>query len=227
MKSSLILAVMVLLSGPVNLCAQIADPTSINFGGVPVGFTSKALNVTFKNTGSTSLTVTESITGPFALPVNKCGRGVKPQTHCNVEVTYTPEALQVDTGTLTFNYSDGQAQGSVSVSLTGYGDSGYPTKSSLKIYPNSVCTPAQITFTMKVSSKDGKIPDGEQVFVSCDSVGWRGQMPFTLTNGEAIWTSEWYGNTHGAAKCWINYDGDTEFAPSQSSEKNLNLDDQC
>ncbi len=229
MKSQSIIATAILLflSALTNLHSQAVDPNSINFGGVPVGYTSKAINVSFKNTGNASLTVTESITGPFAMPVNKCGRGVKPGTHCNVDVTYIPAGLETDTGSLTFNYTDGAGQGSVSVSLSGYGNNGYPTESHLKIYPNSVCTPAQITFTMQVTSKDGKIQDGEQVYVACNWVGWRGQMPFTLTNGEAIWTSTWYGNTHGAAQCWINYDGDSEFAPSQSTEKNINLDDQC
>ncbi len=94
-------------SGPYG----VVSPTTVNFGDVQVGQTSPQQRITLKNTGNAELKITDiSISGNFALPVNKCASGVKPGTHCNVYVTFTPHAVGTETGTLTFTDNVGTAR---------------------------------------------------------------------------------------------------------------------
>ena len=132
MKMVMVVIALVATFGSV-MGAQEVSPPSIDFQQVLVGQTSPQHNVRFKNTGNSDLKVTLSISGPFGIPVNKCGRGVKVGTHCNVFVTYTPKAVETDTGTLTFTDSEGNVE---SVSLTGSGATSVPTQTTLKADPN-------------------------------------------------------------------------------------------
>jgi uncharacterized repeat protein (TIGR03803 family) len=100
----------------------VAFPAALNFGQVPVGQTSPQKLVSLTNTGNSQLTVSGiSISGDFALPINQCADGVKSGTHCNVYVTYTPHALETDTGTLTF--TDNASNSPQTILLTGTGAS--------------------------------------------------------------------------------------------------------
>jgi len=77
------------------------SPTSFDFGPTLVGCTSPQKRISLKNTGDAQLIMdTISISGLIALPVNHCARGVKPATHCDVYVTYSPDRLEADTGSL-------------------------------------------------------------------------------------------------------------------------------
>jgi hypothetical protein len=98
----------------------VVSPTSMNFGQEVVGQTSAPRLVSLENTGESELTISSiSVSGDFALPTNHCAAGVKPLTHCNVYVTFTPQALGTETGTLTFV---GNASNSPqTISLTGTG----------------------------------------------------------------------------------------------------------
>jgi hypothetical protein len=162
-----------------GLEAQEVSPLSIDFEQVLVGQTSPQHDVRFKNTGNSDLTVTLSITGPFGIPVNKCGRGVKAGTHCNVFVTYTPEAVGTDAGTLTFTDSEGNVE---NVSLAGSGATTVPTQTTLKADPNVLCDNCLVTFTSTTMSPSGEVPpDGEQVLFNCyrrlGGGGWSGMAP--------------------------------------------------
>ena len=98
----------------------VASPTSVNFGQEVVGQTSSPQSVSLKNTGESELTFSDiSISGHFSITVNYCENGVKPQTHCNVYVTFTPQAIGTETGTLTF--VDNASNSPQTVSLTGTG----------------------------------------------------------------------------------------------------------
>lgn len=98
----------------------VVSPTSINFGQEVVGQTSSPKSVSLKNTGESELTFSDiSISGDFSITVNDCENGVKPQTHCNVYVTFTPQAIGTETGTLTF--VDNASNSPQTVSLTGTG----------------------------------------------------------------------------------------------------------
>src|SRR5713101_2840209 len=107
----------------------VVSPTALDFGPVLVGQTSPQKKVRVTNNGDADLTISSiSISGPFALPLNHCGRGVKVGTHCDVYVTFTPEALETETGTLTF--TDDAANSPQTVSLTGTGYNTAPTETA-------------------------------------------------------------------------------------------------
>ena len=100
-------------SGPYG----VVSPTTMNFRGA-VGQTSPSQLVSLKNTGDSELTVSNiSISGDFAISKNQCANGVKPGTHCNVYVTFTPPGPGTETGTLTF--VDNASNSPQFVSLTG------------------------------------------------------------------------------------------------------------
>jgi Bacterial Ig-like domain (group 3)/Abnormal spindle-like microcephaly-assoc'd, ASPM-SPD-2-Hydin len=98
----------------------VVSPTSVNFGQEVVGQTSSSRSVSLKNTGESELTFSDiSISGDFSITVNDCEKGAKPQTHCNVYVTFTPQAIGTETGTLTF--VDNALNSPQTVALTGTG----------------------------------------------------------------------------------------------------------
>ncbi len=85
-------------SGPYG----VVSPATLNFRGA-AGQTSPPQLVSLKNTGDSELTVSNiSISADFAITKNQCANGVRPGTHCNVYVTFTPPGPGTETGTLTF-----------------------------------------------------------------------------------------------------------------------------
>ena len=100
-------------SGPFG----VVSPATLNFRGA-LGQTSAPQLVSLKNTGGSELTISNiSISGDFAIATNHCANGVKPGTHCNVYVTFTPSGLGKETGTLAF--VDNASNSPQIVSLTG------------------------------------------------------------------------------------------------------------
>ncbi len=100
-------------SGPYG----VVSPATLNFRGA-VGQTSPPQLVSLKNTGDSELTVSNiSISEDFAIGKNQCANGVKPGTHCNVYITFTPAGPGTETGTLTF--VDNASNSPQTVSLTG------------------------------------------------------------------------------------------------------------
>jgi Bacterial Ig-like domain (group 3)/FG-GAP-like repeat/Abnormal spindle-like microcephaly-assoc'd, ASPM-SPD-2-Hydin len=98
----------------------VVSPTTLNLGQVVVGETSPAKLVTLKNTGKSQLTVSNiAISQDFAITANSCAKGVKPLTHCNVSVTFTPQGTGTATGSLTF--TDNASNSPQTISLTGTG----------------------------------------------------------------------------------------------------------
>jgi hypothetical protein len=98
----------------------VVSPSALNFGQVVVGQTSPAQRISLVNTGNSELTISDiSISGDFAITINHCANGVKPTTHCDVYVTFTPQSPGVETGTLTF--TDNASNSPQSASLTGTG----------------------------------------------------------------------------------------------------------
>jgi len=166
-------------------------------------YSSSPQNVDFINTGHEAITVAVSISGsPFAIYENRCANGLKPGTHCNVYVIYTPQAIETDTGTLGFAFNGN----TVTVPLTGNAVSIIPTQ--FVRFSHSGPT---IHFTLFAGGDT--IPNGEQIYVSCiDYEGvnqaW-GSGP--LKNNMAIVTID--GNTDDW-ECGASYNGDPEFADS-------------
>jgi hypothetical protein len=75
-------------------------PTSLTFPKTLVGDTSKAKDITVKNTGTATLDITSiAVSGDFALVTSAepCGSTLAPKAKCKIAVTFTP----TQTGTLT------------------------------------------------------------------------------------------------------------------------------
>jgi len=216
MTRSLKLALIMLIAIPFVFAQQV-KPTSLITEAVP-GYTSPPQDVRFYNSGSSALTVTITVTGPFAIPQNRCGRGVKPQSHCDVWVTYTAEGIGTDTGILTFTF-DNQ---SVSVALTGNGVNSIPTSIKYNLVQQGAY------FNVKViAGAPGEgyvVPNGEVVSVGCfSSNGINGGTSGPLDKGGAllgtgrIWQ---YGGTNPWS-CEATYFGDAEFGRSDTHQRNF------
>ena len=94
-------------------------PTSLTFSGQQVGTTSAAQNVTLKNTGTATLTITSiAASGDFA-QTNTCGSTVAVSATCTITVTFTPTAEGTRTGSV--SVTDNATGSPQSVSLTGTG----------------------------------------------------------------------------------------------------------
>lgn len=90
------------------------SPASLSFANQVVNTTSNAQPVTLSATGNSCLKVSLAVTGDFAQS-NTCGAGIPAGQSCVVNVTFTPSATGLRTGTLSLN---GNA---ASVSLSGTG----------------------------------------------------------------------------------------------------------
>ena len=105
--------------GSVGLSATV-----LTFGSQSVGTTSAAQTVTLTNGGTSSLTITSiQITGTnpgdFAMPGNTCGSSVAVSANCTVTITFVPTTAGSRAATLTF--SDSATNSPQTVSLTGTG----------------------------------------------------------------------------------------------------------
>jgi hypothetical protein len=185
----------------------VASPTSVNFGKVKVGQTSKQVSITLKNTGTAQLVMSDiSISGFFALPVNKCAAGVKPGTHCNVYVTFTPHAAETETGTLTF--TDNASNSPQTVALMGVGTNVVATVTTLASAPNPSVHGQAVTFTASVMPPP---PDGETVtFKKGTTVLGTG----ALSGGRATFITSTL--KVGTTSVTAVYGGDSNFTGSKS-----------
>ena len=105
------------------------SPTSINFGKKVVGSTSGAKKVILTNTGNATLSITSIATSaPFALKTVKQTKKVTPCVNggtvaagatCEIEVTFSPTAVQSYTGDVTF--TDNANPTTQQVALSGSG----------------------------------------------------------------------------------------------------------
>ena len=98
-----------------------ASPSSLSFGGEPVGSTSAAQTVTVSNPNSTAVSVSQlAVSGPFG-QTDTCGASIAAGGSCTVSLTFAPTAAGAATGSLTVASS---APGSpLTVALTGTGTS--------------------------------------------------------------------------------------------------------
>jgi len=141
----------------------VVSPATVSFGKVLVNQTSPEKSVKLENTGDSELTVSSvSISGNFAIPLNRCVHGIKPGRHCFVYVTFTPDALGQQTGTLTL--TDNASNNPQTVSLIGEGSNTASTATTASATPTAILAGQPVTFTAMVKSLGGGvIPDGDQV----------------------------------------------------------------
>jgi Abnormal spindle-like microcephaly-assoc'd, ASPM-SPD-2-Hydin len=150
------------------LLAQHLRPTALTFEAVPPN-TSPQEIIAFTNNGTAPLSLAVSVNAPFSIAENRCANGVKPGTHCNVYLTYTPTSVgQVDNGTLTFNYGDGI----VTAPLNGHGVSAIPTDVTMSLPQCKIVNlggDVPMIAKVRVPDKYYALPTGEQVHASCSN----------------------------------------------------------
>jgi len=96
--------------------------SSLNFPSQTINATSATQSLTFTNAGSTSISLNAVVvTGNFAQS-NNCGATLAAGASCTVNVTFTPTAVGVRTGTVSF--TDNAPQSPQVVSLAGTGETG-------------------------------------------------------------------------------------------------------
>jgi hypothetical protein len=93
---------------------------SVTFGTQLLSTTSEPKRIALFNTGTAQMTVSGlQISGDYSIQTNYCGNGVKPGTHCDVYVVFTPNASGTREGSLTF--TDNAASSPQVVMLKGHG----------------------------------------------------------------------------------------------------------
>lgn len=113
------------LSGTgVSACQPLASvsPTSLSFGNQTVGSSSAAQNLSYRNIGDcplafTSISVTGSNAGDFAVSTTGCTSPLAAGTGCTLPVTFTPTA----TGSRTAAVTIVDSTGTTSIPLSGTG----------------------------------------------------------------------------------------------------------
>jgi uncharacterized repeat protein (TIGR03803 family) len=95
--------------------------TSFNFGDQALDETSTTHSLTLKNSGVTLLNIINvALNGAFAIATNTCtGQSLASGQQCKVGVTFTPTALGLQTGTLSFTDNAGNSPQTVALSGTG------------------------------------------------------------------------------------------------------------
>jgi len=154
-------------------------PTSQTFPAQPLHTTSTFKPIGFFNfTQATVMVSNVTTTGDFAVSANSCMNGVKPNTHCDVDIVFTPTATGTRTGTVTF--TDTAPNSPQTATLTGTGIGGSLVK--LSVTPaRSVYGTTPITFAATVTGSSGTTPTGQVSFMN-------GSMTLgtaTLTGGTA------------------------------------------
>lgn len=119
------------------------SPTSLSFAAQIINTTSTAKLIRLDNTGSAQMTVSAfQLTGDYAIQTNYCTNGVKPGTHCDIYMTFTPTAIGTRVGALTI-VSNAVNSPQV-VNLTGTGIAGGAVGA---VSPTSLTFPSQLINT--------------------------------------------------------------------------------
>jgi len=111
----------------------------VGFGGQIFGTTSAAQDITLTNTGSVPYVI-NSITftgnqGPDFAQMNNCGSSVPVGGSCVISLTFTPESLDLCSGTMVI--SDNTVNGETTAALTGTG------LTSVKVTPLNLTFPSE------------------------------------------------------------------------------------
>jgi uncharacterized repeat protein (TIGR01451 family) len=89
------------------------------FGTQLVGTTSAAQNVTLTNNGASALTINSIVVAGDFAQTNNCGSSVAAGASCVIQVTFTPSAVGVSSGSLTITDSGAGSPRTISLSGTG------------------------------------------------------------------------------------------------------------
>jgi hypothetical protein len=177
----------VALTGTGVSVVVVLTPSSLTYSGTQVGTTSAAQAVTLTNQGNASLTISNiAVSGDYA-QTNNCPGTVVAGASCTVNVTFTPTAMGVRAGTLTFvDSATGSPQ---TVALTGTGLSAV-----------AALTPASLTFS---GTQVGTTSIAQAVTLTN-----QGNSNMTISNiavsGNYAQTNNCPGTLAASASCAIN-----------------------
>ncbi len=112
----------------VTLTGSAAGPdvdlsdSSLSFGYQAPNTTSSAKTVTMTNTGTAALAIASiTASGDFA-ETNNCGSSLAMNASCTINVTFTPTAASIQTGTITITDNTGNSPQTIALSGTGSQD---------------------------------------------------------------------------------------------------------
>src|SRR5215470_13447893 len=94
------------------------------------------------------------ISGDFSIQTSFCGKGVRPSTHCDVLVAFTPKTAGIRNGTLSF--TDNASSSPQRVSLSGVGTTVSVSPTSIAFGSQKVGT-TSIAQTVTVTNKGQSI----------------------------------------------------------------------
>ena len=195
------------LTGIGGVAIGSVSPTSLAFGAQLVNTTSAPKPVALFNTGDAQLTVISfGVTGDFAIQTNYCTNGVRPGTHCDVYVTFSPTQPGARSGKLTF--VDNATNSPQAVSLTGVGTS--TTTTTLTSVPNPSALGQAVTLTAVVIPTFNGTPTGTVTFY--DGTTSLGTVVLNLGAAKLV-KSTLVAGTHSLTG---SYSGDAVFQPSTS-----------
>lgn len=162
--------------------APTLDPSSYDFGNVPVGFTSAVKNFTWTNHSSFNGSVTSAtVTGDFAANPINC-TNIASGASCQIAVTFTPTVLGTATGALSVK-SSGKT---LTAALTGTGT------------PGLTSAPASLTF----GSLDVGASATQSITITNIASGAIPTPPFTIS-GDFAATSNCGASIPAGASCLV------------------------
>ncbi len=190
------------LSGTGNVPVASLSPTSLTFANQPVATTSGAQAATLTNTGGASLSINNiAVNGDFA-QTNNCGSTLASGTHCAINVTFTPTASGIRTGTLTV--TDNASGSPQSTGLTGTGN-----------VPVASVSPSSLSFG---SQMVGAISAAQTVTLS-NTGGAMLTITSITASGDFAQTNNCGSSLAASASCAIN----VTFTPTASGTRSGSL----
>lgn len=152
----------VALSGTGIQADLVLNPSALAFSSVPLGISSASQEVTVKNTGNASMSLSSiQIAGNYK-ETNNCPATLAAGASCAVSVTFTPTATGTSSGSLTIADSTGTPQ---TVTFSGSGSDFSLSDSTI----NSSIQPGEsATYTLTASAVGGSFADA--VSLSCSGL---------------------------------------------------------
>ncbi len=141
------------LTGQGGAPAASLSPTSLSFNDQTVGTTSAPQAVTLTNTGAINLQVTHiEASGDFG-ETNDCGTALRALSSCTIQVTFSPAASGVRTGSLTI--TDDAADSPQAISLTGNLPATFTISTGSSPSSATVAAGATATFNLSLAATGG------------------------------------------------------------------------
>lgn len=178
------------------------QPTTLNFGNIPVNSTSSSMQATVQNTGPKTLAISVTISGNSSLQFsqsNTCAT-VAPQASCAITVTFTPTSAGAQSASLNVNAGAGGTQ---TVQLLGNG-------AQVTVSPTSLTFGNQIQGTSSTS---------QPVTVTSGSFGPISITSISIASAQFSQTNNCGTSLPANSSCTIN----VVFQPSTAGAKSGTL----